>query len=261
MLLTPEKAVNCYINNHPSRYASSSWEISKLLVYNQIFNVNGNGIRDDAEFKDHLRNRRKNVHTPPAKYLNGEPLFWGYTRLREIKYGDKTFAMVDTDSGLPGVFTEDEKQYHPEVVKWQDCPRIEEFIPYPNFNKNYSIVWRIDTAILTPEWIDEIIWFYHKCEEFFNSDRVHEYHSALPKDPIKLENRVKDQDAYLEKYKKAAADEKECWSEITKAYGVEYQGDTLDFMQRRWNKEHTRIREFISETIEMLESLKTKGSK
>ena len=66
-LLSPTKAVNLWINSYPSRYASDDRELSKLRVYDQIFNVIGNGIRDTDEVKQALRNRRKGVQTPPAK--------------------------------------------------------------------------------------------------------------------------------------------------------------------------------------------------
>ena len=40
---------------------------------------------------------------------------------------------------------------------------------------------------------------------------------------------------------------------ISDAYGVEYTGDTKDFLIRRWEKEKQRINDFIDEIIDMLE--------
>lgn len=254
-LLSPTKAVNLWINSYPSRYASDDRELSKLRVYDQIFNVIGNGIRDTDEFKQALRNRRKGVQTPPAKYTSGEPLFWGYTRAKEYGEGEYKIAVGDIDSSLDGVFTEEEKQHHPEVKVWVQCRIMggeEGFVPYPNFDKKYSTVWQIDRSILTREWIDEIAWFYRKCEQFFDGPDAHRYHRALPIDPKKLERRVEDMERALVQYRKGATIEEQ-WASITKAYGVEYRGDILDFMQRRWEEEYVKIREFITETIDLLE--------
>lgn len=255
-LITPTKCVNYSINMYPSLYASPSFEIAKLRVYDHIFNVIGNGIRDTEEFIEHMRDRHKGVQTPHAKYLNGERLHYGYTEVDVYGEGDDAYVCGKTESCLDEVFTESEKIYHPEVKKWLGFNRINKFTPYPNFDKNYSTVWQIDTSILTAEWIDEIVWFYSKCEDFFDGPDSHEYHSAVPADPKKLERKVTEQAQYLTKYLKADQPVQECWDAITKDYGTEYRGDTLDFIQRRWEKEHAHIREFITETIAMLEGLK-----
>lgn len=259
-LLTPKKCVNLDVNTYPSLYASAGYELAKLRVYDHIFNVIGNGIRDTEEFKYHMRNRRKGVQTPPAKYLSGEPLFRGYTEVtsygEEYDLDDERFLMPVNGSDLEELFSEAEKADHPEVKRWIKVNANTKFIPYPNFEKTYSIVWRMDTALLTEEWIDEIIWFYRKCEEFFDGPNSYEYHSAIPADARQLERRVKDQDQHLTKYMKADKPVEECWADITAAYGTEYRGDTLDFLQRRWEKEHNRIRAYITETIAMLEGLK-----
>lgn len=259
-LLTPVKCVNLAINTYPSLYAANGYELAKLRVYDHIFNCIGNGIRDTAEYNDYMRNRRNGVQTPAAKYLSGERLYYGYTQVKdmgaELGIDDERFLMPVSESCLNEVFTESEKADHPEVKRWLGFNVTDKFNPYPNFNKQYSTVWRIDTSILTKEWIDEIIWFYRKCEEYFDGPDAHEYHSALPADPKKLERRVKDQDEYLAKYMKADKPVEECWAEITEAYGTEYRGDTVDFLKRRWEKEHDRIRAYITETIAMLENLK-----
>lgn len=254
-LLTPTKAVNLKINMHPSLYASAGFEIARLRVYDQIFNVIGNGIRNSEEFVNELRDRRKNVQKPLAKYLSGERLHYGYTETDDFEVGDHKISMPRHGSSLDEVFIEAEKADHPEVKYWLGFDVANKFVPYPNFKKEYSTVWNIDTSLLTNNWITEIIWFYRKCEEFFDGPNAHEYHSAVPSDPKKLEARIKDQEKFFEKYKKENMSEEEFWRVITENWHCEYRGDTLDFLQRRWQKEHDRIRAFITETIEMLDAV------
>lgn len=255
-LLTPIKVVNLAINQYPSLYAAAGIELAKLRVYDHIFNVIGNGIRDTEEYCEYMRNRHKGVQTPPAKYLSGERLHYAYMETEEFGEGDYKIVMPKSGSDLDEVFTEAEKADHPEVKKWMGFDVSSRFVPYPNFKKDYSTVWQIDTELLTEEWIDEIIWFYRKCEEFFDGPNASEYSYAVTKDPKKLERRVKEQEQFFERYKKETASEAEYWAAITKNWQCEYRGDTLDFIQRRWQIEHARIRAFITETIAMLQSLK-----
>lgn len=255
-LLTPKKCVNLFVNLYPSLYASTSLEMCKLRVYDQIFNVNGNGIRNTNEYIEHMRDRRKNVHTPPQKYLSGERLYYGYTEVKTYGEGKFKFEVGESDSCLDEVFSESEMADHPEVKHWMGFDPFNKFIPYPNFAKDYSIIWRMDTNILSQEWIDEIIWFYKKCEEFFNGPDSNDYSYAVTKDPIKLEMRIRDQDNYLKKYFKTKVSIQESWDQISKDYETEYRGDTLDFIQRRWEAEKNRILQYITETIDMLTKLK-----
>lgn len=254
--MTPEKCVNFNINTHPSLYAAGGYEQSKLRIYDHIFNVIENGIRDTSEYNERMRDRRKGVHAPPAKYLNGERLYYGYTRTKKYGEGDTAFEFPDHDSSLNEVFTEAEQADHPEIKYWVGFDVVRPFVPYPNFQKEYSTVWQIDRKILTPEWIDEIIWFYKKCEEFFDGPDADMYHRAIPNDPEKRHARVDSQDKYLAKYFNDSIPVEESWAQITRDYLVEYRGDTLDFLLRRWDEEHTKIRLFIKQTIDMLEGCK-----
>ena len=123
-LMTPTKAVNFSINMHPSLYASASIELAKLRVYDHIFNVIGNGIRDSEEFVDHLRDRRKGVQTPPAKYLSGERLHYAYTEIEDFGSGDFKWVMGKTDSCLDEVFTEAEKAAKTPQEINRECPSM-----------------------------------------------------------------------------------------------------------------------------------------
>lgn len=251
-LMNPTKTVNFMINTYPTLYASSGMEIARLRVYNQIFNTIGNGIRNSIEFANHLRARRKGVQKPLAKYLSGERLYYGYTETEDFVSGTHKVSMPKHGTSLGEVFAEAEKMDHPEVKYWVGFDVANKFVPYPNFKREYSIVWNIDTSLLTNEWITEIIWFYRKCEEFFDGPTAHEYHLALPANPKKLEARIKEQEKSFERYKKENMSTADYWNVITENWKCEYRGDTLDFLQRRWQKEHERIRAFITETIEML---------
>lgn len=255
-LMNPTKAVYQSINMHPSLYASQGIDIAKLRIYDHIFNVIGNGIRDTEEFIEYMQDDGKDVQKPAAKYLSGERLYFGYTEVEEFGSAERKISFGKSGSMLHEVFTETEKTDHPEVKKWVGFNPVDKFNPYPNFKKEYSTVWQIDTSILTPEWIEEIIWFYRKCEEFFDGPDSHEYHCAIPIEPKALNNRINDYEKWFPKYKKETSTQEEYWAAITEAYKTEYRGDTLDFIKRRWKAEHARIREFIAETISMLEGLK-----
>lgn len=258
MLMTPEQAINATINAHPSLYAAGGLEQSKLRIYDQIFNVIGNGIRDTEEFIDHMSlYENTNVSEPEEKYMNGERLHYGYVDVEVFEAGDVTFNLPRGDS-LDDVFTESEKVLYPEVKKWVGFDTVRNFNPYPNFSKQYSTVWQIDTSILSEEWIDEIVWFYKKCQDFFNGPDAHEYSYAVPKDEKKLQRKINDFENAFNRYGKGCNTQKEKNQAISNAYNLKYDGDTLDFINRKWEKELNKILVFIDETITMLESLKYK---
>ena len=271
-LMTPTQAVNNNVNLYPTLYATSDAVLTKLRVFDQTFNVIGNGVSDTEAFIEYITMYENSpVHTPPAKYSNGEPLYTGYTKSKKISYSSDPGDTVEwgtNGSKIEGMYTEAEKVDHPDVVYWfeSNLPFDSLFEPYPNFKKQYSTVWQIDIEILSTEWLDEIIWFYKKCEEFFNGENVNTYHDAVPDDPVNLAARIK---CYEEGFSRTVFDyttEKQRLALITAAWTrpgtpsadvIKYTGNTEDFVRKQWAQNLAIIKEFITETIEMLETAKT----
>jgi hypothetical protein len=201
------------------------------------------------------------MQKPPAKYFSGETLFIGYTEVEEFVLGVKIFK---SGKDIPGAYTEDEKVLHPEVQYWvklRKTAESDDHVPYPNFEKKYSTVWCIDTAILTPEWISEILWFYRECERFFHSDSVCWYRGFPPRDPAEMEKMIQSYEKNFARYIQDDSTDEENWERISRAYRypgeeqVEYRGDTEAFIRTRWEVEHRRIMQFLEETTQMLEGL------
>lgn len=232
--LTPKKYVDAVVKRYPSLYASSSYEHSKFAVFDQLFNVIGNGIRDNEELKNGFKCFIGVDTEDMSHYYDGTPLWVGW-----IYYRNSASAIY---------VWEHEKENHPEIKDWfLPDPRQGFKTPYPNFEKRYSLIWKTDflkMAKHTPEWMDEALWFYETCRKFFEGD-CSSYHYAYPKEtPEKTKYEEKCFLDMMEKYDSNEA--------ISKAYETEYTGDIVDFLKRRWTKEKARILEFINETIQLI---------
>lgn len=237
---TPEQYILASVEEYPSLYASTSYESAKMKVLDQLFNVNGNGIRDSEELAEEL------AFTPTdfehaKKYLTGEQTYYGYYKMKD--YGTFQFP-ENTPDDLSGVL-ESERVNYPKVVHWQACSLYEFTNPYPNFKKDYSIVWRSNFKDYGQDWINAAIDFYTKCKEYFEGD-CSTYHYAYPR---KTEGETRQtRDSYQKTMKDKTPED------IEKGYGVPYDGDLDKFITARWMKEKARILSFIDETIEMLKN-------
>jgi hypothetical protein len=252
-LMSAEQAVNLMINLHPSLYYGSNLDRVKMHVFDQIFNVIGNGIRDTEEFLNEFTINKKNkpyLDSVPQKYLSGEPLFYAYTE-SEIRFGDKETPVFE--SGIDGLFTSEELTQMPQVKITRLAREKQDFfVPYPNFQKEYSLVWRVDLNQLNDSWFEAATFYYQNAKKFFHSEHVHHYSSAFPIDKIKAENLIESYEKRFNSYRTEGMSEKEYHQAITKAYGLEYEGDTEDFVRRRWVVELARIELFIDTTLDKL---------
>ena len=261
-IMNAEQAFNVSMNEHPSLYASRTLEEAQMKYYDHIFNVIGNGYRDMSEFKEGHRITPSNVQLTenfPEKYITDKPLFWAYTEIDE-SYG---FKRGKESSSLPGVYTKKELEAMPIVVHTlQSNKRYKgedySFNPHPNFNKEYSLVWD-DISKLDKSWTEAALVFYKKSQEYFNSDKVNNYHYACPREneTDKWQTSIESFEKIFARYKIEGMTQDEHFKKISKEYEVEYTGDTRDFIKRRWEKEHTRINEFLNETIDRLENMLT----
>ena len=236
MFTDPDDYVLSRVNAYPCLYASDSFENTKLLVLDQLLNVIGNGVRDAHELRRELRwhefDRERGL-----RLCSGESVAWGYYEVEDWGNG---FLMGRGES-ISAVLSE--RHLHPEVVHWLESKPIH-FDPYPNFQKEYSIVWQGDFLKLNKQWRTAADWFYERCELWFQQNENH-YHRAYPREtPAKSQQYLKDMQEQRGHYDSDAA--------FSEAYGIEYHGDMEDFMRRRWQCEKQKISEFIAETREYL---------
>lgn len=240
MLNTPtvKQYVHHNVANYHILFASSSYDVSKFSVFDQLLNVIGNGIRSNENLIEHL-----NIEIVDATRFFKEPVTTGYYKL--IDYGSGYFH-ADISGESVTCFISEKNQY-PEVKRWVDYELKEEFkMPYPNFTKEYSLVWRCPEFLnLDSEWKESAIWFYKKAREII-SNREKEYSYAFPLETeLKNKNTIDNQIAMFGNRTN---------EEVSRDWQHPYDGDIVKFLTTRWQKEKQRIFDFIDETIEMLEN-------
>lgn len=251
-LMSAEQAFNYSMNICPTSYTANDIFKAKIKFYNQIFNVIGNGLNDLDDFINSYTITNNNIHllnSFDTKYIGTNDLFWAYTEVTD--YGDFKFPVMD--SNIQGLFTKDELSSMPQVklttlLKNND----DEWTPYPNFKKKYSLVWNVDLYKLDSSWSLAAIDFYNHMKDFFNSDKIYNYHSAYPKNDKKMNSLINDYESCFKKYLLDGMTTSDFHKSISKAYELDYSGDTKDFIIRRWNIEHSRILSFIDDTLSML---------
>ena len=254
-IMTMSQAFNVALNQFPYLYAHPNIERSKLRVYDQIFNVIGNGYVDQDDFDADFTITAKNkplLDNYPAKYSSDEILFEGYTEIDpDFEEFEKQFPKSGTN--IKGLYTEWEKDLHPEVKLWREKkPSTSDWIPYPNFQKEYSLVWDFDMDKLDASWLEEAVWFYEQSKKFFLSEASAQYHYAWPSEPQKQQYIITSFESRFPTYNKEGMTQDEYYAAISKAYEFPYNGDTQLFVQQRWEKEKARILAFIEETTTML---------
>jgi hypothetical protein len=235
-ILTPDEYVVNKIQSYPTLVLSETYETSKLKVFNQLFNVIGNGVRDDEELLEQISGEPMVLSEKAFK----ETYWYGY----DIDLTEKHCIELVTDC------YESDKLNYPKVSDWIEL-KIYPFNPYPNFQVEYSTVYQCPIFLtLGEEWIRAALHFYKHCKEWFKTNWQY-YHLAYPQmgengnDKSKFQQ--KDMMEWLEKYS--------THEEVTEAYGVEYDGDVDKFMKKRWEKELNRINDYIDSTIRMLENV------
>lgn len=258
-IMTAEQAFNYSMNMHPTLYSSESVELSKFKFFDHMFNTIGNGIRSLEEFIErHIINENNESFTKsyPEKYISSQPLFIVYKEHQMI--GNHKSPKHGTE--IIGLYTQAEVNEMPDsystiqINKKYKFVDEKDFSPYPNYKKEYSMVWQMDLSKLDKSWTEYAIWYYEKAKEFFHSDNVSDYHGAYPKTEKAISRIIADYDSAFERYKKDNMTEEEFYKAISDAYELEYDGNTQDFIQRRWNKEFSRILSFIDETLLKLKS-------
>lgn len=239
MMLSPEQYVYNQVASYPSLYHANSYDAAAKRVFDQLFNVIGNGV----DLPDEL-DRPIVDQVEVAKFLRGEKVYWGYTEVEELANG--VMIPKRSSNGKSLICVESEKALHPEVLLWIDCKDYP-WTPYPNFEKKYSTVYEPEFKDLGKEWIEAAIWFYEECVEFFNNTPEWYVYAYPCKSQRETDNRVYDMKVRLQSYKSN--------EEISEAYGCEFDGDIDKFLRLRWEKDLSRIERFISETLSYLRAL------
>ena len=244
-LMTAEEALAYHMNMYPTLYASVTLPAARIKLFGQIFNVIGNGIDDydafaqEYSWKPELADMARGF---PQKYTSAETLYRGCTA-------------VNTNKDIQGLYTEAEKEFHPDVKSWAPFNRLDGIHkPYPNFRRGYSLLHRVDLNKFDDSWLQGGIEYYEYCRAYFSSALSADYHSAWPADTRKQLSLVNDYETAIARCIVGIDGEAAQWSAISKAYGTPYRGDTAVFIQDRWAKERLRIEQFINETLTMLES-------
>mgnify|MGYP001415321967 CR=1 FL=1 len=242
-LLSPNEYIVNSIHNYPTLYLKYSFEQSKIAVLDHVLNVIGSGS-DDFE---------RMIMGKPQLFSDIEPWF-GENKVYELeKNGSRNIVFEDSADTME--IKKDKDYYH---------------IPYPNFQKRYSLVHSENYKVMSDDWKKAALDFYLYAKDFFqDKNKSKFYHYAF-----EIESLTKPEKTDTEEYKKLSrlyntrmnlisdmkkAFEKKTEDQITKDYGVEFIGgktndaDICKFLENRWLKEKTKIEQFLDETITMLE--------
>jgi hypothetical protein len=254
-----EFVVRC-VEKFPSLYASPSYGMVKFKVFDHVFNTIGNGLfLEDFTGKKISNDDVLNV----IHWFNCEKASYGYEEFEEINFDSGVFKKAIGDSVVVCLFSDKDK--HPNIKVWVDFDCCIERNPYPNFTKQYSIVWNskdFDFSSMGKEWIEEAIWFYEECLKYFlDPERVKSYHYFFPqKNDYQNKDLIDFTRKLIASYEKYPTNE-----DISNDYGVEFVGDRdnysdlYNFSIKVWEKEFNRILDFINETILHLKFLQLKA--
>jgi hypothetical protein len=233
-LFTPEQYTKYQIVKYPALFSGvgTTYEIARVRIMDQLFNVIGNGILDDDDLLNTLE-YNSDWKSYSSKYFEQEIY---YVADEEIKLGAPTSMLA-----------EDVSKWKPKMLfernKILTSMPISQFDPYPNFKKEYSLAYKCPLFLsLEKNWITEAIWFYEQCKEFFKSTPGL-YHYAFPKDNDNNDRIVREQEEYFGN---------RTHEEISKSWKYPYDGDTHKFLTGKWQKELVSINEFIDNSIKLL---------
>lgn len=255
-ILTPEEFIIREVNKFPALYASDSYDETKFRIFDHVFNVIGNGLFTESFIGEPVT---QDEIQQAQKWFNCKRAGYGYKDVIEVPYRGKTRIVPDPDKNEQYIVAPiEEFNNHPEINLWIEFACDEAKVPYPNFDKKYSLVW--DDNMLDScdkSWIKAAGWFYSKCHDFFLDDsRVSQYYYAFPTGNLNQDKKR------IESFKKNMSFEK-CPTndDISKAYGCEFIGDrnndddVSNFIAKRWQQELQEILNFIGETISKLNAM------
>jgi hypothetical protein len=240
---TPDEYVLYMVQKFPTLFRDTTLHGVKLRVFDQLFNVNGNGVSTNGILKEHLTYEEFDKEYA-LSLISNEDLYYGYT---EIRWLSKEHNISMPAEGAKPIYVLDsDRVNHPEIKKWVKNT-VYPWVPYPNFQKNYSTIYQTNFATkCRTEWLEAAEWFYNQCGWWFaQSENVGLYHYAFPKaTQLETDRALHDIKNWLKKY--------ETYEQIEHGYGVPFDGDYEKFMVLRWRKNLCSIHEFLGEVQQFL---------
>lgn len=260
-LLTADEYVVKSIHQYPTLYLKYSYEQSKIAVFDHVFNTIGSGSSDFLNM----------IEGKPIAFENIEAWFGDSKIYSEESSRRSTKSKVILNPSKEDVkndtfifeIKKDPSYYH---------------IPYPNFQKKYSIIYSDNYQFMDDTWKKAALDFYKYSKEFFADDNKSKFfHYAFSIDslqpPIKDENtnykkmlQLHNQSVNLVRDLKERF-EGQTNEQISKDYGTEFIGNNQDdndiakFLVLRWKKEKQKIQSFIDGAISMIETDLNKNKK
>lgn len=232
-LLSPNEYITRSIISYPTLYLKYDFEQSKMAVLGHMFNTIGSGTHDF-------------INT-----ITGKPL--DFNTIKDF-FGDVPVYQYEKNgqSKLVTHLTDEQENFVYPIEK--DINHFHN--PYPNFQKQYSLVYSSNYSLMDNEWKQAALDFYLYCKDFFNNpERSKTYHYSFEFDSFdNLSSQQKNDIQDLKQRIHNLSVEK-----ISKDYGTPFVGspnndhDIANFLQNRWFKEKEKIHQFLNNTISMLE--------
>ena len=216
-LLSPNEYITKSIISYPTLYLKYDFEQSKMAVLGHMFNTIGSGTHDF-------------INT-----ITGKPL--DFNTIKDF-FGDVPVYQYEKNgqSKLVTHLTDDQENFVYPIEK-----DINHFhTPYPNFQKQYSLVYSSNYSLMDNEWKQAALDFYLYCKDFFNNpEKSKTYHYSFEFDSL---DNLSDSQKHLVKDMKQRIQNLSV-KQISKDYGTEFIGspknddDIANFLQNRWFKE------------------------
>lgn len=134
------------------------------------------------------------------------------------------------------------------ALEWNTDSAVVVQSVYPNFKKDYSLVWGMPLKFLPTDWLEAAVWFYKNCGMYFENGGKG-YHNAYPST-----NRNLDADMLtaMNKHRTEGMSDSEFYAVVSEQWGAPFEGDIVAFNIERWKRERKRIGDFIDETLRYL---------
>lgn len=258
---TPKQYYAKKLSNSRTYYSMfSNFNSARFYFLDHILNVIGNGIENFNEFLNEIKLDRKKYDFDKQVALFEEKIYNGYYT---VDYFSEDENKVVTSSKIPenadyspsfdkavcSVFDSERKQYSTIIVWKENENRREDFKPYPNFNKQHTVLYKIDFSKLDYKdlWIKEFIYFYEECIRYFKSEKSNRHIYAFPTGNSNRDKYIITE--YKKTFKRYDSNES-----ISDAFGIQYNGDVEKFATDRWNIIKQEWIIFCQDAIEYLKA-------
>ena len=116
------QVVNGTIINNPSRYVRTTYDLTKMNIFDHMFNVIGNGIRDIYEFNEFIECHKTDKNIPDW-YFGNDPIY-DVIPITDFVIGDEKFKIVDSSRDrIYFVTASKAKEYNTEDYEIKEVSR------------------------------------------------------------------------------------------------------------------------------------------